>query len=117
MEKVSTRISMAMSYKGMRQIDLANATGISKGQINHYIKDENVPKADKIFILSKALDVSEAWLMGYDVPMDRNPSSKKQAIEQLSKYTLSVALKFAQLDINKQQLVENLIDSLLNPQN
>ena len=30
------------------------------------------PKSDKLFILSKALNVNEAWLMGLDVPMERN---------------------------------------------
>ena len=29
------------------------------------------PKSDKLFILSKALNVSEAWLMGLDAPMER----------------------------------------------
>ena len=29
------------------------------------------PSQDKLFILGQVLDVNEAWLMGYDVPMDK----------------------------------------------
>ncbi|OUP19131.1 hypothetical protein B5F28_14320, partial [Gemmiger sp. An194] len=28
--------------------------------------------------MSQTLDVSEAWLMGYDVPMDRNAASAEK---------------------------------------
>ena len=30
-------------------------------------------------LIAQALDVSEAWLMGYDVPMERNPSMEEKA--------------------------------------
>jgi hypothetical protein len=30
------------------------------------------PRNDKVFAMAEALSVSEHWLMGYDVPMEKN---------------------------------------------
>ena len=60
-----------MSLRNMRQIDLANKTGISKGALSSYISGRYVPKQNNIYLIAKALNVNEAWLMGLDVPMER----------------------------------------------
>ncbi len=39
--------------------------------MSQYIKGTFEPKQDRVELLAKALQVSEAWLMGYDVPMER----------------------------------------------
>jgi hypothetical protein len=31
------------------------------------------PKSDRIYLIAKALNVSEAWLIGYDEPMEKTP--------------------------------------------
>ena len=45
---------------------------MNKSDISQYCSGKTEPNQDKLFILGIALDVSEAWLMGYDVPMKRN---------------------------------------------
>ena len=55
----------------MRQSELCDRTKIPKSAISQYISGAFEPKQDRIYLIAKALDVSEAWLMGYDVPMDR----------------------------------------------
>lgn len=67
----ANRLKKALDYNNMRPIDLANKTKISKAQICNYLKGTYKAKQDKLYIIAKALDVSEAWLMGYDVDMDR----------------------------------------------
>lgn len=72
--KVSTtskRLQEAMNSSRMRQADLARATGLSKGGISNYVTGRYEPKSDIISKLAKALNVSEMWLWGYDVPKDR----------------------------------------------
>lgn len=75
----ANRLKKALDYNNMRPIDLANKTKISKAQICNYLKGTYKAKQDKLYIIAKALDVSEAWLMGYDVDMDREwfPDNKE----------------------------------------
>ena len=72
-EGCGRRIAKALSIRGMKQTDLCNATGIPKSAMSQYIKGSFEPKQDRIYLLAQALEVSEAWLMGYDVPMEREP--------------------------------------------
>ena len=71
-ESCGKRIAKALAIRNMRQADLAEKTKIPKSSLSLYLKEAYEPKDDRIYILAKALDVSEAWLMGYDVPMDRS---------------------------------------------
>lgn len=70
-ESIGNRISYALSVRGMKPVDLVNKTGISKASISQYISGYSIPKADRIFVMAKALGVDESWLMGFDAPMER----------------------------------------------
>ncbi len=72
METIAKRLKEAMERRNIKLIALAEKTGIDKGSISHYRKGDYLPKQGNIYALARALDVSEAWLMGYDVPMDRD---------------------------------------------
>ena len=69
MDEIRNRLQRGLDIRGMKAIDLCNKTQISKSAISQYLSGYAKPKADRIFIIAKALDVNEAWLMGYDVPM------------------------------------------------
>ena len=62
--------------RGMKQIELATLSGISKYIISHYLKGDWEGKQDAVYELARVLDVSEAWLMGYDVPPERKTVAK-----------------------------------------
>lgn len=62
----SNRLRLAMNTSGIKQIELANKTGIDKSLINKYLNGSNVAKQDNLTKLSDVLNVSEPWLMGYD---------------------------------------------------
>ena len=64
MATTADRISEAMKLRDMRQADLVEKTGISKGALSSYISGRYVPKQNNVYLIAKALDVSEAWLMG-----------------------------------------------------
>lgn len=68
----SQRLIEAMAAAQMKQADLARATGLSKGGISNYVIGRYEPKSDIVSKLAKALNCSEMWLMGYDVPKERN---------------------------------------------
>lgn len=67
----SQRLIEAMATAQMKQADLARATGLSKGGISNYVMGRYEPKSDIVSKLAKALNCSEMWLMGYDVPKER----------------------------------------------
>lgn len=75
METVSNRIKQGLSIRNMKQADLVEKTKIGKSSISTYISGAYEPKQRNIYKIAKALDVNEAWLMGYDVPMERETSN------------------------------------------
>lgn len=77
------RLQEIMEERGLRQIDLLEkcepfakryGVKINKVAIHNYVIGKVLPKQDKLLILGMALNVNEAWLMGFDVPRERkNP--------------------------------------------
>ena len=74
MSTTSQRIQEGLELRGLKQADLVEKTGISKGALSSYISGRYTPKQTNIYLIAKALDVNEAWLMGADVPMEREES-------------------------------------------
>lgn len=71
------RLREAMNDAGMTQADLVRATEIHRSAISRYLLGEYEPKAHAVGRMAKALDVSEMWLFGYDVPKQRTATQKK----------------------------------------
>ncbi|MBX0283855.1 helix-turn-helix domain-containing protein [Ligilactobacillus salivarius] len=59
------RLKEAIENMGITQAELARRSGISRASITDYLKGKYEAKQDKIYPLARALNVSEAWLMGY----------------------------------------------------
>lgn len=68
----ANRISQALHARAMRQTDLCRQAKIPKSSLSLYLSGAYEPKQDRVSKISEALNVSEFWLMGYDVPMDRH---------------------------------------------
>lgn len=115
----SDRLREALKLRGMRAAGLSEKTGIPKGAISYYITGKSKPKADRLYIIARALDISEAWLLGYDVPMGRTDNQKKN--DQLAELVMrlktdegfynSVAA-FAALDEKQYRGIEQLLVTL-----
>ena len=74
------RLQEAMNIRGLKQVDVlklaepyCRAYGVNLGKtaLTQYVSGKIIPRQDKLTVLGLALDVSEVWLMGYDVPMER----------------------------------------------
>ncbi|MBD9010752.1 MAG: helix-turn-helix domain-containing protein [Clostridiales bacterium] len=70
-ESCSTRLKRALKINGMKQAELSSITKIPKSAISQYVSGAFEPKQDRVELIAEALNVSEAWLMGFDVPMER----------------------------------------------
>lgn len=70
MSIVSDRLRKTMELRGMKQVELANRTGIGKSSICTYLSGDYAPKQGNIYKLAEALQVNPEWLMGQDAPME-----------------------------------------------
>ncbi len=77
MDSFAERLKLAMKEKNYKQVDvilLANRIGeasgirIGKSHMSQYCSGKTVPRADILGVLARALEVSERWLQGEDVP-------------------------------------------------
>lgn len=75
MATTAQRIKEGMEIRGYKQADLVEKTGISKGVLSSYLSGRYSPKQTNTYLIARALNVSEAWLMGADVPMERSAAS------------------------------------------
>lgn len=67
----ATRLKQAMDLKGIKASELSEKAGIPKSAISQYLSGLYEAKQKSIFKLANVLNVSEGWLMGLDVPMER----------------------------------------------
>ena len=70
MEPIRNRIKEGMKMRKINAAQLAKMSGVSEASISNYLNDKVKPKTNNIQKLASALEVNEAWLMGYDVDPD-----------------------------------------------
>lgn len=125
MEKITVaeRIKEIMRNDNLRQIDIVEkcrplcehfGIKMNRSDISQYISGHAIPRQKKLYVLAKALNVSEGYLMGYDVP--------KQPFEDNTNYIETVmnnseelenALRLYQEYKNAIPQIRNAVDSLL----
>ena len=75
--EMKDRLREAMALRNKKAVDLSSNLDIPKSAISQYLsgrsKDMESPRLYKICVY---LDVSEAWMMGFDVPMERPKAQK-----------------------------------------
>ncbi|MCC2077861.1 helix-turn-helix domain-containing protein, partial [Staphylococcus aureus] len=121
-EKVSNRLKHIMKIRNLKQVDIINKSkpyqkqlgiSLSKSTLSQYINDVQSPDQDRIYLLSKTLNVGEAWLMGYDVNSYRVPDEERQEETVMSKIN-NIS---SQLTPPRQSNVLNYANSQLDEQN
>lgn len=113
------RLQEAIDDAGMKPIELSELTGIPKSMVSYYLNGKTKPKADRIYKISQALGVSEAWLLGYDVPKNRTEEQKKndQLVTLIAKLRkdpdfFEVVSIFAELEPAEYESIKQLVLSL-----
>lgn len=111
MEKreLKNRVKEALELRGMRQSDLVERTGIGKTSINGWYYQRYQPKQKALALMARALNVSEMWLAGCDVPMER-PVEQRMAddivflVQELRKNPRLKDLSISICSLNADQL-------------
>ena len=124
MKRVATtpdRLREAMAATGKKQIDLAKETGLSHSTISRYLSGQVEPRQDATIKLAKALDVTEMWLWGYDVPKTRTPEQKKNddlvkiiALARKDSDFFEVVSMLADLPAEDYAAIKHLVATLRN---
>ena len=77
-QTTSQRLQQLMLDRDLKQVDILRMSQkyqeelgvkLSKSSLSEYISGSSLPDQYKLTLLGKTLGVSEAWLMGYNVPM------------------------------------------------
>ena len=131
----ASRLKYIMAKQNLRQVDVLElckplcevyGVKIRKNDLSQYISGKVKPNQQRLYILAKALKVSEAWLMGFDVPMKRLSTSSdlrvrtfnkdyilKLVANYFSKYAANLIKAWEKLDNIDQGKISERIDTLL----
>ena len=116
------RLKQIMEDRNLRQIDIiekcrpfCKELGVKMGRsdFSQYLSGKIQPKQTKMAILSRALNVSEAWLMGFDVPMSAKDASTAETMDEREQVLLEL---FRLVPDGQKDEVINLIRSALKMQ-
>lgn len=86
-ENTATRLKQIMKERQLRQVDILEkckpfcqkfGVKLGRNDLSQYVNGKVEPGQEKLTILGLALNVSEAWLMGFDIPIERVASSKEE---------------------------------------
>lgn len=76
----SARLKEIMKERNLKQVDILELAKpvcekygekLNRSNLSQYVNGTFEPSQHKLFVLANALNVSEAWLMGFDVPRER----------------------------------------------
>lgn len=118
----SQRLKQIMDMRGYRQVDILAAAEpyckkygvkLGKNALSQYVSGKVEPNQERLTILGLALGVSEAWLLGYDVPMERNVTPTAEAGDGRTKEYVEL---FELLNADQQALIIHAIKGLLSEQ-
>ena len=115
-ESCGKRIAEALRIKGMKQYELCKLANVPKSSLSLYLSGAYEPKQDRVYDMAKALNVSEAWLMGYDVPMERQVKKNSPSESELSEGEQMLLDLFRRVPEDKQELVLQMIRVALGNQ-
>lgn len=115
-ETISVRIKKALKIKGMKQAELCKLANIPKSSLSQYLSGDFEPKQDRIYLIAKALNVSEAWLMGFDVPMERHPKKESPTEASLTEGEKALLDLFRRVPEEHQRMLLDMIRVALGNQ-
>jgi transcriptional regulator with XRE-family HTH domain len=108
------RIAVALDIRGMKQAELCKLAQVPKSSLSLYLSGAYEPKQNRIFDIAKVLNVSEAWLMGYDVPMEREEQKTTPEELKLNEGEKMLLELFRRVPAEKQELVLGMIRAALD---
>lgn len=88
-QNTSVRLKQIMQERNLRQVDLLEMVKpfcekynvkINKSDLSQYVSGKVKPGQEKLSMLGMALNINETWLMGYDVPKEKQFRLEKSTL-------------------------------------
>ncbi|MGN0272388.1 MAG: transcriptional regulator [Lachnospiraceae bacterium] len=119
MDRVTTaeRLKQIMEERNLKQVDILNLSlplcakwnvKMNKSDISQYVSGKVEPSQEKLVVLGYALNVTEAWLMGFDVPRER----KDTALQ--AEKDFDFFYKYSMLNERDKKVVLDIMDSMIS---
>ncbi len=111
------RLKQLMKERNLKQIDILNMSlpicakydiKMNKSDISQYVSGKVEPSQEKLVVLGMALNVTESWLMGFDVSPER-----KDTVVQAEK-DFDILYRYSMLNERDKKVVSDMIDSMLS---
>lgn len=112
-ESCAVRLKKALSIRNMTQAELCQKTKIPKSALSEYLKGLYDPKQDRLLIMSEALNIDPVWLMGFDVPMEKEQKKFSPHEPTLTEGEKLVLELFRQIPEDQQPMVLAMIRAAL----
>lgn len=118
------RLRELMTEKNWKQVDVINnskpfqeklGVKLGKSALSQYVNGVQAPDQKKLALLALTFNVSEAWLMGYDVPRGREASSEPDLSNLDLRELAKSAKTFDGKPLNEEDIVaiQNIIEGYL----
>lgn len=108
--ELKDRLQYALDLREKKPVDLANNLKIPKSSISHYLAGtREIKDSRRLGAIAKYLDVAEAWLMGYDVPMERHweKDIEEKPVETANKLAdLFLGFEIKETDAEVKQMLD-----------
>ena len=122
--ETADRIRQLMEEKNWKQVDIFNnskpyqeklGVKLGKSAISQYVNGVQAPDQRRLALLALTFNVSEAWLMGYDVPRERESSAETNYSETDLRKLAESAKTFDGKPLNENdiQAIQNIIEIYL----
>ncbi|MCQ2122394.1 MAG: helix-turn-helix domain-containing protein [Fibrobacter sp.] len=69
MATFAERLKEELDKSQLSQAELAERIGVNRAMITHYLHGKCEARADVISKMARVFGCTEAWLMGYDIPL------------------------------------------------
>lgn len=122
--ELKDRLQEAIYLRDKKSVDLVRDLKIPKSAISQYLSGKSQKMdSERLHLICKYLDVSEPWMMGYDVPKERNitekTNKKNNAIADIvarmrtDEDFLSLVESLSRMDAEKIAVFKQLLSTFL----
>ena len=81
---LKTRLYEAMTIRGKKAADIVRDLQIPKSAVSQYLSGKSQKMdSERLYAIAKYLDVDEPWLLGFDVPMERQAEREARSFTSL----------------------------------
>lgn len=123
--ETSDRLNQLMAERNWKQVDIINnskkfqeklGVQLGKSALSQYVNGVQAPDQKKLSLLALTFDVSEAWLMGYDVPRERESVVEKEYTTSDLRKMAENAKTFDGKPLNEEDIeaIQNIIEIYLS---